>query len=53
MMCNAGKMRADKFDKAIGEFKNFLEEKKEAIAEYDGGRLGHFFFFASFYQKCM
>ena len=32
VMCNAGRMRADKCDKAIAEYKNFLEEKKEAIA---------------------
>ena len=42
-MCNAGKMRADKCDKAIVECKNFLKEKKEAIAEYDAGRLDQFF----------
>ena len=33
VMCIAGRMRADKCDKAIAECKNFLEEKKEAIAE--------------------
>ena len=36
-------MRADKCDKAIAEYKNFLEEKKEAIAEYNKGRMGQFF----------
>ena len=43
VMCNAEKMRADKYDTAIAECKNFLEEKQEAIAEYDGGRFDQFF----------
>ena len=43
VMCNVGKMKADKCDKAIVECKNFLKEKKEAIAEYDAGRLDQFF----------
>ena len=43
VMCDAGRMRGDKCDEAIAECKNFLEEKKEAIAEYDGGRLDQFF----------
>ena len=36
-------MKADKCDKVIAEYKTFLEEKKEAIAQYDGGRLNQFF----------
>ena len=43
VMYNAGRMRADKCDKAIAECQKF-SEKKEAIAEYDGGQLDQFFF---------
>ena len=44
VMCNAERLRADKCDKAIAEYQNFLEENKEVIADYDGGRLYQFFF---------
>ena len=52
VMCNAGKMRADKCDKAMVECKNFLEEKKEAIAKYDGGRLDQCFLCIFLLQVC-
>ena len=43
VICNAGRMRADKCDKAIAEYEHFLKKKEEAISEDDGGRLDQFF----------
>ena len=44
VMSRAGRMRADKRDKTIAEYELYLEEKKEAIAEYDGKRLDQFLY---------
>ena len=43
VMRSAGRTRADKCDKTIAEYELYLEEKKEAIADYNGKRLDQFF----------
>ena len=48
VMCNAGRMRADKFDKAIAEYENFLERKKPFQSMMEDDWI-IFLFFASFY----
>ena len=46
VLCNAGRIKADKCDKVISEFKSFMDEKKEVIVEFEyETRLDHFYHF--------
>ena len=46
VLCNTGRIKADKCDEVISEFKSFMDEKKEVIAEFEyETRLDHFYHF--------